>query len=176
MRVYIQWSTQTVADWVAYDITGMRDIRSLPKKPSPSDSPIIDNQLGWVCAVNIQGVVFEGYDHIGFDAAGSEIIVTCWNDDPVDFPAGSRWGQVWRLDFPAPDVAVGGLINTRQTVTWYCEAGSYPVSIGLTSYRPYSEMVFPNSNNTIHGVWLPDTKYDEHVSARTLHGWREWIV
>lgn len=175
MRVLIQWATSTATDWVAYDITRAADVRALPKKPSPTDSSVLDGQPGWIAAVNIQGIEFAGFDHIGFGISGTALVVTCWNDDPADYPAGTRWGQVWTLDTPAPDPRFGGQVNTRQTLAWYCEANSEPVLAGITGYQPFTAMPIPAANNTIHGVWVSDTQWDTLRTVRTPHGWREWV-
>lgn len=67
MRVLIQWATSAPGDWTTYDLNAPRDVRNLPKKPVPNNSSTLDGNPGWVAGVNIQGVVFTGFDHIGFD-------------------------------------------------------------------------------------------------------------
>lgn len=174
MRVLVQWATTTVTDWVAYDITRIQDVRAMPKKPAPSDSPLIDDQPGWIAALNIQGVVFTGYDHIGFGMVGGALLVYAWNDDPEDFPVGTRWGQIWTIPNLGP--ARGVAVNTNISVVWYCEPNALPVQMGLTDFQPWSAMSFPNANNTIHGVWVSDTHWDALAAARSMRGWREWIA
>lgn len=174
MRVLIQWATATASDWVEYNFTSISQIRAVPKKPVPSDASTLDNAPGWISAVNIQGIEFTGYDHIGFALSGGALVVTCWNDDPEDFPVGTRWGQVWALQPPAPDPAFGGQVNTRQSVIWYGEAQSDPALAGVP-VLPYAQMVKPHQNNTIHGVWMSDGQWAALEGARSQRGWREWV-
>lgn len=186
MRVLIQWATATVSDWVEYDITRLSQVRAMPKKPVPSDSPLIDDNVGWISAINIQGVVFQSWDHIGFGISGGVLQVGAWNDDAADFPA-VPWGVLYTFDTPAPDPNFGGAINTRQTVTRYADISTLQALLGTDwdnmarlwladpSRRAWSE--FPRFNNkvTIHGVWSSPEHNDALVAARSPRGWREWI-
>jgi len=153
--VGIQWATNAVnaADWVWYTFSSLSDIRAVPKKPSPSDSPLIDGQPGWIAALNIQGVTLTG-DHIGFNMDGEgRLVVGVWNDDPVDWPpfAGSGFGWLYTFDSIAPDPSrpvssdfaaeypaevgqIGGqwfLLNTRQTVIRYADLAALNSAIAL---------------------------------------------
>lgn len=145
MKVLIQWATSTVSDWVQYDITNMSQVRALPRKPVPSDSPVIDDDLGWIAAVNIQGVVLTG-DHVGFGIDGNgHLVVGQWNDDAADWAA-VPFGLLYTFGPLTPDPAlplysrpeplaylsqfpervgyidgVPHLINTQQTVARYAD-------------------------------------------------------
>jgi hypothetical protein len=192
VRVLVQWATATVADWVTYDINRIQDVRAMPKKPRPSDSPVIDNSAGWVAALNIQGIVFTGYDVIGFTYASGALRVHCRNDGP-DFAANQRWGQVWELQSYAPDPRfpvpnpdpnpswqrglVGGVmcyVNTRQSVTWYGEPQSDPVTQGVPGVLPFASMPMPtNPNDILYGVWVSDAQWAALSAARSPKSWRE---
>jgi hypothetical protein len=174
MKVLIQWATATPTDWIQYDIQSVGDARRLPRKNVPTFNPVIDNTPGWIAAVNIQGVVFTGYDHIGFEMLNGTLVVTCWNDDLEDFPVGTRWGQKWTLGIPAPDPKIGGALNTVQTCTWYGEPNCQPVLLGVPNVHPYSELTFPPNNQTLHGVWVSDTLWAQHENIRSSHTWDEW--
>lgn len=146
MKVLVQWATASVSDWVQYDINSMADVRAMPRKPVPSDSPLIDNEPGWIAAVNIQGVVFTA-DHLGFSLDGNgHLVVGKWNDDAADWPAvpfGWRYtfgplapdpnlplsmrpdAAAYQATFPERVGDIDGvphLINTQQTVTRYMDA------------------------------------------------------
>jgi hypothetical protein len=157
-RVLIQWAAKnqdgTVSDWTEYFFTNMSDVRAVPKKPEPSDSPIIDDQPGWIAAVNIQGVVFMA-DHVGFNIDGQgRLVVGKWNDDPVDWPFlnGDGFGWVYTFDSLAPDsnlpvsaeyaaanpTQVGQnafgqwcMLNTRQTATRYANTATLQAALAL---------------------------------------------
>lgn len=176
MKVLIQWATSAPGSWTEYQIDGIADARRLPRKPAPTSSSSLDAQLGWYAAINIQGVVFTGYDHIGFEMVGSTLIVKCWNDDPEDFPVGTRWAQAWQIPVPFFDNRPGiNQMNVEQTVTWYGEANSQPVLLGAPNVQPYSQFVAPASNATIHGVWMTEAQWAAHIAAQTTVGWREWL-
>lgn len=140
MKILVQWATSTVGEWVQYDINSMADVRAMPRRPVPSDSPLIDDQPGWIAAINIQGVVLMG-DHIGFGLNGDgHLVVGKWNDDGADW-AGVPFGLVYTFGPLAPDPRfpadaafallhpgqvqwVGDrylLLNTQQTVTKYAD-------------------------------------------------------
>jgi len=154
-KVLIQWATATAADWVEYTFTSMSDVRAVPKKPEPSDSPLIDDEPGWIAAVNIQGVVLTG-DHVGFNLDGQgRLVVGKWNDDPADWPFLDRdgFGLLYTFDSFAPDntirlptpeqvaanptrVAQDAFgqwcwINTRQTVTPYANTATLEAALAL---------------------------------------------
>lgn len=175
MRVLIQWAASAPADWTVYDINNISDARRLPRKPLPTASSSLDAAFGWYAAINIQGVLFDGYDHVGFELVSGTLIVKCWNDDLEDFPVGTRWGQVWQIPVPFFDSRVGQ-VNVEQSVTWYGEADSAPVTLGVPNVRPWAEFVPPPSNTTIHGVWMTDAQWAAHEAVRSVRYWREWVA
>ena len=191
--VLIQWATATANDSVPYTFLNMSDVRATPKKPVPSDSPLIDDEPGWIAALTIQGVTLTA-DHIGFDLDGQgRLVVGKWNDDAADWPpfAGSGFG--WLYTFDALDPVTG---QPRQTVTKYADttvlqaALDYDTANGTNDYvwcqrwlddptvQPWAQ--FPENigggfgkNNTIHGVWLSDEQMAALNAARTPHGYRD---
>lgn len=142
-----------------------------------------------MCDVNVQGVHFNGQDHIAVEpiTIGVEegVRVTAWNDDPEDWPVGERSAHVWTFLPLAPDPNLGGAINTRQFQLIYAEGERFArLDAALpqnTSLRPYSEFVPPADPLVRHGVWLEDDKWEEHRrSSRSFQGhrdeigWRHW--
>lgn len=103
--VLIQWATATATDWVEYTFTSLADIRAMPKKSRPSDNPLIDDQPGWIAALNVQGVVLDS-DAIGFNLDGEgRLVVGSWNEDADDWPFLNRdgWGTLYTFDSNQPD-------------------------------------------------------------------------
>ena len=179
MLVYVQWVMRDAAPWVPLNVTNENVVRALPKKGEPRlTGRTLNNQPGWINAWNCQGVTGEGWDHVAFqhDDATDLLTVSCWNDDPVDWPVGTRWAYVWTFLPLAPDHSLPGdmkgILNTRQTITMYAEDGfDGPRPPGS---RPYSEFVVPPADLTFHGAWMSDTAFSDHRNARAHHEWMEW--
>jgi len=130
-------------------------------------------------ALNVQGIEFIGADHYAVEPLADGLRVTMWDDDPVDFPPGTRSARVWTLRDPAPDARVGGQANTRQSLTVYDEASpsrwtGVSASDGPVIVRPWSEFVPPAAAR--HGIWVDESLLAAHRASRTSHDWREWIV
>ena len=133
-----------------------------------------DNQPGWVFDLNIQGVCFTG-DHYAvenLDDGSAGVRVTVWNDDPDDWPPGTRHAHVWEFFKLQPDPENGGAYNTVQKRTTYAEAQARFAN--WAGVRPWSEFVPPPEAVTRHGVWVEDEKATELQAAAEHHGWREW--
>lgn len=181
MRVYVQWTLADPQDWQAFDGTPQQVVRAwerLNKRGIPTAASVVDNSPGWIFALNIQGIVMIGHDHYALSvvsdpAWGTGLRVTMWQDDPVDFPPGTRSALTWDLFDPGPDPLLGGVINTRQRLTVYAEPGAgYPGS----DARPWSEFQAPTGSAVAHGIWVSDGLLTRHLDVATLHGWREWIA
>lgn len=172
MRVFVQWASATPADWKPIDIRNTKAVRNLPKRAAPIATDAVDNLPGWICAINCQGITFSGYDHTAIEVVGDSLKITGWNDDTEDF-GDTRWATQWLLSPPAPDPLFGGQINTVQQRTIWAtpDAADW---FGGTATLPWEQFVKPPANMTLHGIWLPDSLWRDHVTARTTHGWREW--
>lgn len=175
MRVYLQWATSQPQEWQPYDITSAGDVRRLARKPVPENNPVIDSNPGWINAVNCQGVIFGGYDHIAIEyLRGNTLVITGWEDDPDDFGDGF-WATQFRFEEPRPDPRAGGQMNTVQTVTRWATAAAAKNFPPGTVLRPWEEFSPPPADLTFHGVWLPEDLFAEHQQRLTPHGWREWL-
>ena len=182
MRLYVQWTKANAEDWVALDLDTSSQRRRvwerLPKKAEPVGGEIIDNAAGWVFAVNVQGVHFEGYDHyavVPLASGGLRVII--WNDDPADFTPDTFVAQVWTFETVAPDPKIGGALNTRQSRVVY--AGPVTRAAWLatgpienTVILPWADFTPPSTTITFHGIWT--TNPDQHYMVRAFHGWEEW--
>lgn len=175
MKVLIQWATSTPLDWVEYDIRSSRDVEALPRKPVPDGTEAIDDEPGWITAINIQGVVFLGMDHVAIDVVAGTLMVRTWNDDPEDHD-GAFIGQLWTFKDPAPDPSIGGRMNTRQTVEWYATPGSLPERNGILDLKPWAHFQHGAPQRTWHGVWLEDAHFEQHRSRQAVRGWHEWVT
>lgn len=181
MRLYLQWTLLDPTDWIPIDLdnsgANRRNWRNLPSRPEPTSGQLggEDNIEGWVFDINVQGVTFGGADHYACEPVDLGLQVTFWNDDPVDWPPGTRNGQQWLFQLPTFDVSVGQ-INTRQTrIVWTEQPQNYQVDKVTQAILPWTDFVVPAANITRHGVWTTDAKASEHIAARTQRGWREWI-
>ena len=181
MKVLLQWAQKNPQDWHQIDAS---EFASLPKKPVPTEVGGENNTLGLLADVMVQGVRFNGLDHIAVEpyVIGNDdgVRVTGWNDDAEDYPIGQRVARVWTFLPLAADANLGGAINTRQFQTVYAEGERYDkllVNIPQnTTVRPWAEFVEPAASITRHGTWLTDAKWQEHLTARTPDwGWMHWV-
>lgn len=180
MLVYVQWAKAHPTDYDVYEIASMRDVRRLPRKGIPSGGETLDDNAGWLSDVVVQGVSFEGWDHASADFPAPGVLrVIVWNDDPVDYPDGP-WAQVWDFHDPVPDARHG--VNTLQYLTVYTDVPALiafwtgqSTTGGPVVVLPWADFPQPAANVTLHGIWVDDALYQQHLAVRTRHGWREWI-
>ena len=180
MRLLIQWTTDPPTDWVEYEITKALDLRRLPQKPAPTGGEIIDSAPGWVAGINLQGVIFDGWDHYAADIIGGAIRFTGWNDDMQD-PAFTDFLAMDWMFYPPKLRAALDLMDTDQTLTVYDDRSPSPwegqtTSSGPVVVRPWAEFVVPADRDTRHGINVEDAYWDQVRAARSVHGWREWAL
>jgi hypothetical protein len=192
-RVRVQWATNPPQGWLEIDVTptgsGAQRWRNLATKALPDGSEVIDGTAGWIMTVEVDGVLFQGFDHIAADFGGSGndrfLRVYGWSDDTEDFAdpqsLGYRFGEVWEFRQHRPDPKFGGAVNTWQVKTVFAEdlvdmGRFFPqeTSGGPVQLRPWSEWVMPAAELTRHGVWMPDPLLAEHVQVRGPVDWRGW--
>lgn len=167
MRVLVQWTTSSPGDWVE---TTAALWSGLPSRPAPRPGQLggLDLVPGHVFAVAVQGMVFTGQDHYHVrELPEGGCRVTCWNDDPADFP-GRRNARIHDFLPLAPDPALRGAINTRQRVIFYDE-------VPTQGARTWNEFVPPVSD-VRHGIWTLDDVAVQHARARSVNCWwdRRW--
>jgi hypothetical protein len=187
MQVYLQWARRNPSDYIPI---GSESWVTQPTKgdmqtSEPVPDSTLNQQPGWVCDLSVQGVSFGGSDHyhvadLGNGSGG--VVITIWNDNPAYSPPGNRQASVWTILPLAPDDRFGGALNTRQSRVVYADTERYgtiwdPDNLPEnTVLRPWSEFVPPLSADVRHGIWMSDAKFDQHIAARTIHGWREWAT
>lgn len=153
MLVLVQWVTDQPADWQEVDHLAWE---SLPDEP--------------VTAVNVQGVVFEGYDNYAVTGApGGGCYVTVWNDEEdSDRP------MRWLFLPPAHDDRVGG-VNTRQFVDVFHD--DHPLRAERSSggaVRKRASFTPPARSRHRRGSQLPDALFRAHQAKRSDRSWEEW--
>lgn len=192
MRILVQWSLATPGDWSTIDLgvsgAAARAWRNLPRKPVPVGGDVIDEQRGWVYDVAVQGVLLGGHDHYAAEPIiGDGVLFTHWDDDPEDWPAGTRHAWQWTFRPGIADRSVvvdGATIRHRgpdQSLTIYAEPAYRErlpsvLECGgqFVIFRPWSAFTAPVAAVTLHGVWLSDELDRAHAAARRKVDWREW--
>lgn len=178
MKILVQWSKAIPQGWEEIDSS---EWPSLPAKPEPKGGERLTQRRGWIFAVNIQGVIFYGFDHIALtDIENGGVRAWGWNDDVEDIenPEIStryRWGVVWNFLPPAFDPEVDA-VNTRQEMNHYAEDPEDFSAQANIDVLPWSEYPFPGPEVFVqHGIWLPDDLFYEHHNLQEVVGWREWV-
>lgn len=151
MKVLVQWTEDDPQDWQEFDHS---------QWPTLPDDP--------VHGLNVQGVIFEGYDHYAVeDGPEDGVVVTVWNDPTTNDDPWQRW-TILPL---APDPAFGGQLNTRQSVEWFGDASE--MDAANNRLRKRGAFREPAGKHR-HGVWVSDDLHEQHRAARSVRGWREW--
>jgi hypothetical protein len=170
MRILYQWATIPPSDWQEIDSA---DWASLPARGLPVLEVGSNSTLGWINAINVQGVSFES-DHYAVEDIPDGAKVTVWNDDLTDRSETEFYAAEWTFLTLAPDEMVGGLYNTRQSQVVYIGSGLSIESSPDRTVKPWAEFVPPDSSLVRHGIWMSDTDFVLTVASRTPKGWREW--
>lgn len=186
VKVNVQWALQNPRDW---DVVDSSVWSSQPTKSDPigdvsieglaiGDS-LLNNVKGYIFALNVQGIVFNWYDHYAVESlpGSAGVVVTVWRDNPILFPEGWKQAEVWTILNLAFDPRVGQN-NTVQSFVLYAQPDIYDVwqSRGLPEngeLRTWDEFVAPSTTITKPGVYVSDTKWTQHLDAQTLRGWRD---
>lgn len=152
MLVLVQWTADPPRDWEGFD---HRQWAALPDDP--------------VHALNVQGVIFEGFDHYSVGSVTGGCTVTCWNDPGGDPP------MRWTFLDPAPDPAFGGRVNTRQQLEVFsAEDPLAQTSTSMGKVRLRASFTPPAGSRS--GRQVPDELHAKHQLARTVRGWQEWVA
>jgi hypothetical protein len=111
----------------------------------------------------------------------TELRYYLWNDDPVDYPPGERFAEVWTFKSLAPDPRFNGALNTRQSRVVYSDKGGRLWKVFAangpvenTTYLDWSLFPKPDEAITRHGIMVSDKLNEAHEKKYTIRGWREW--
>ena len=175
MNLLVQWTLKMPENWAVLDSSAWAN---LPKLPEPARGRIGDNntRLGWVFDLNVQGLRFSGNDHyVVEDAGGGAVRVTVWNDDPDDWPEGTKYARVWTLLPLTPDDNLGGAINTKQSQIIYAQdAAKFPSALPWEDFFPIRDAILAAELER-HGIWVSDVKSEQHVAAQESWGFKHWV-
>ena len=179
MKLLIQWATDPPADWVEYDIVNANDYGSIPDKGEPTGGEVLDTAPGWVYAINVQGCIWQGWDHFAGDISGDGLVVIVWKDDLV--------AEEWTFLSPK-HVPIEDRVNTDQALTVYTDDPDIIVArTGQTTASstgvgrpvivlPWADFSPPvPSSRWRHGFPLDETQQAAHKAVQSHHGWREWV-
>jgi hypothetical protein len=173
MRVLVQWARAVGRDW---EEIASAQWRHAPNRPDPTGLGLApDDTPGWVNALNVQGIVFEGADHYAVEHLDDETVrVTAWYDSPQDHAPRWRHGYVWTIKTLAPDAR--GFWNTRQTCVRYAED---EIAIRLRQRKwfdvqPFDQLPVPPAETVRHGKTISNAGFSQHMQVRGVPGWREW--
>lgn len=167
MKILVQWTTRTPADWEEFDSLSWG---TLPRKSTPVGGEVIDDTKGWCHGLNVQGRVFQA-DHYHVSPITDGARVTAWNDDSP----GERYARVVDFLTYISDSRLGGAINTRQKQIVFAEpaARARMERTEGTIFQLWSEFI-PPTREVMHGIKVSDQLHLDHRSVRSPRGWREW--
>lgn len=180
-RLCIQWTQDSPNDW---DEIPFADWSKQPDGGVPVGGEVISQEKLWPHAINMFGTVFRNYDHLAVVPLAGDGLTTGpfvrlvgWCDDPIDFPLGHKYAfeiDFWHIQ---PDPSLGDGLNTKAVTRVYAEtiaALRFQRPVQNRTVFPWGDFVPPPAELTRHGIWEPDTLYDDHNLARRAVGWREW--
>jgi hypothetical protein len=195
MDLWVQWTKNPPEDWEVYTLgpTGAANRRwqNSPKKPRLSGGIERDAELdsapGYIYDLALFGVWLGGMDVYSAEILGSgqnySIRVTCWNDDPAQYPVGERWGRVTTfLNARTSGRPSGYPFNIEQA--YYAEPNS-SIAQGLgwretpsglaVPVHPWSELVMPAENLRRYGVQVSDELAAAHTAVRQPIPYTGWV-
>lgn len=175
MKLLIQWTTKEPINWIEID---SNDFKDLPKLPEPTGTETIDNNPGYIFQINIQGLMFAGFDHYAVIDLGGFTRVVCWSDDPGDTaqgytPSDYRHARVWNIYPLIYDQKLKSM-NTLQEQIIYGPTTHENVDAVKYSWEAF---VPPNDIYVRHGIWVSEelnTAHREVVDTSLKSGWRAW--
>ena len=188
MKLFYQWAQRDAQPLIQIDALDWANIASRAE-PAPGQLGGTNNAIGWINDVIIQGLHFNGSDHVAIRplVVGGEVGIQATNiwDDSIDYPPGERRARICTFLPLAPDPLLGGAINTRIAQVVYAEGARYnrlllnpPAGVIVL---PWAGFIYPSNNITRHQVLLSDERYAEHlVASRSFGndpltwGWRDW--
>ena len=170
MKLLIQWTTTNPTNWIEID---SREWPQLPKAPLPKGGEKITEEPGYIFQLNIQGLMFAGFDHYAVIDLGGFTKVICWSNDPEDEDESYRHARTWNI-YPLQWDEKLQCMNTLQEQIIYGPTTHEDVD---AVRRDWNEFKPPNDIYIRHGIWVDDELNNAHrevVSKGVDHGWRAW--
>lgn len=169
MKILIQWSLLDPIDWIELDSS---EWINLVKKQIPTGLDSVGIESGWIHQINIQSVIFAGFDHYAIED-GNPLKVICWSDDLGDEPPSYFHAREWifhNLEFD-PKL---GIYNTKQSQIFYSSQKNIP-PLQNTENKFWEEFVLPDESITRHGIWTTDELDRQHREEVSKTTWQSWI-
>lgn len=174
MKLLIQWTTTKPTSWIEIDTS---EWTNLPKLPTPTGNEVITNQPGYIFQINIQGLMFAGFDHYAVIDLGGFTRVVCWSDDSGDLhditDTSYFHARVWNI-YPLQWDEKLQCMNTLQEQIIYGPTTHESVDAVRKDWKDFQP---PNDIYVRHGIWVSDKLNDAHrsvVDTSVRHGWRAW--
>lgn len=181
MDVYYQMAlAHPLEDW---GYCQSHEFQNLPSRPLPDGTETINDAPGYVSAINIQGMIFSGYDHYSVVPIGDgECRAVCWIDDDEGreaYPFEQWYAREWIFRPLQPNMELGGAYTPKHSQIVYANSTikDYYAGIGPvenTTVRDWSDFIPPSSQSIRHGVWLSDELHGEHEVRRPMRRWEQW--
>jgi hypothetical protein len=173
MKVFVQHARSNPRDWEEIDSA---EWATLPKKPLPP-AAIHDDAPGLVHAINIQGLIFSGYDHYAVEHLADGVRITAWSDESK--PEGEKFALAWTMLRLAPDARFGGAYNTRHAQMVYAQAdvkARYDAlgQIENTQVVGWEWFAPPPEQDVRHDPHVSMAESDRHHGVLAHRGWMEW--
>ncbi len=161
MKILIQWTKANPEDWTEISSADWMTVIATRAKAVPIGGEVIDNDPGWIYAINVQGMVSGSADHYHIEDLGVRgCRVTMWVDDLEDRGIGERWARIWTFPPLNTIASTASGINTAIIQEKFFDAD-------------FSRFI-PPIEGVVHGIWVSDEQDVAHEQARGLRGWREW--
>ena len=176
MRCYVQWTNRQASGWQPFESDRWFTLRT---NPTPTGGEALDMNPGWVNAISVQGVEFQGYDHYAVWDENESTMVAVWNDDPHDWMPGTFNGQIRRFGKIYQDPKIGMRWNTDQDHIVYVQndfASRQPLLDAGQDVRSWEEFQVPRLAIVKHGIQIQDELlFGQHSAARGPRDWMEHI-
>ena len=167
MRLLVQWALSSPGDW---EWVESHQWRSLPKKSNPILTNLpIDHQKGWICRLNVQGIIWTS-DHIAVEhITADEVKISAWDDSPSNT---TKRAIVWIIKTLGKDQYQRW--NTRQHRIIYAEDLTSSEWIGVPDVKSWNLWHEPEEAIVRHGKLLSDDLWREHLKSTRVMGWRDF--
>ena len=181
MKVLVSWAQRDPGDWLEVDA---RQFRTLPNQgvPELGARGNADNAPGYLSNLMVQGVMFNGLDHVAvapyLDTGEDGVRVWAWNDDPDDYPVGQRVARVHTFLPLAPDPTFGSGNRERLLDSIRNEPGITEARRAEVLAWHNDPAHFPMNTRQAQVVYAEGDRYDRLLQGlpqyTTLRRWDEF--